>query len=430
VPKQAPRPADFLVEALPTTKHAAALFDRVVDRLAGRAVVLTKGGGRCRVVFLRAGSEGLFVLPWPLLQLFLSDPPPEGELPQDEDQVFDRDAIEHEPEPWRESVDFAALARPAPSNLTLYDGPLSLRVNYRSSGGSRDGAGPAEDAAFEGLISALSGASDDRIEHLAEYVGGLDIGRHGPARVILPRVTPGGFEGAWLVGRAAIRGAMAERRVPPGSFWAVADGHVGTAIVFGKSRDEALTAWRTEVERLHPAPPPPVDRSSIPLPDGPETIALTHHTYDAPAFDPSPEAVPAAVVRVAALPTTKLARGAWTRLLGDRGVTQFAVRLPIDRGRTIVGESLLPLVDLATIDETLDALDEAYAASVAPAATPTSSDSSPPAHLTVYYRVIHAATGLPIEPRIENWDFGPSSDPRGFDVHRLRTHILRTRVLE
>jgi hypothetical protein len=405
--QEPPRPVDVLRRVLPTARHAQALFQMVVDRLGERAVVLTSGGEQNRVLYVRSGGEGSFLFPWPLLRLTVQDPPPGGPAPEDERVIYLDEVDDHEP--WR-------------GQLKLYDGALALSVPYGRDGRSRDGSGPAEEDAFEGLVPALDRGSDNRLELLAEYVAGLDVGRHGPARVIFPRPTPGGVEGAWAVGRKAIREAMASRRVPPGSFWAVADGYVGSALAFGTSRDDALATWRKEVERLHPKPPPPPERSDFVPPEG--AIVMRSRGFDAPPFDPSPDAVPAAAVRVAALPAEKPAHGAWTRWLGDRGATQFAVRLPIEGGYTIVGEALLSLVDLTTLDAALDALDAARPA------LPMDVRSAPPTHATLYYRCIDLATGLPIEPRIENSDYGTAFDPAGFDGNRLRTHVVRMRVLE
>lgn len=428
MPNKSPRPADLLCETLPTTKHATAFFDRIAARLGERALVQRANGGKNRVLFARAGRDGPFLVPWPLVSLSIADLP-EGGAPDEEAEPVAPTWTPGEP------IDLLAGGiHPVPATVKIHDGASSLGVEYRWNGRWRYGTDPGERDAFADLIPALAVSTANRLELLVDYVLSMDVGRHGPARVLLPRPTPGGVEGAWVVGRGAIREAMAARRSPAGSFWAVTDGYVGTALAFGTSRDQAVATWRTEVEKIRPRPPDPGKRDGA-KPDSqpaewspdapPEGVLLVGQDWDAPPFDPSPAAVPAAVVRVAALPSAKPARGTWTRRLGDRGATHFAIRLPIDGGYTLVGESLLAHFDLETIDATLDDLD---AASTLLSRHDGFSDSANPrTHVTTYYRCIDLATGLPTEPRLEESLQGPAFEVRGFDGGRLRDYVVRMR---
>ena len=434
-----PRPAVVLREVVPTTKHAQALVDLVVGRLGDRAVVHTSNEGKNRVVFLRAGGEGTLVLPWPLLSFAVTDPPPDGEVP-DEDVVIQLpEAAPGEP------IEIPMVFHAVPAALTIHDGSLHLGVEYRWNGRWKCSSEAAELEAFAELLPVLARSTDNRLELLAEYVASLDLGRHGPARVLLPRQTPGGASGTWAVGRVALRQAMAERRAPPGSFWAVADGYVGSAIAFGATRDEALGAWRKEVERVRPKPPPPVDPTTLLPPDylsrspdewspddPPESEAMMTFLvrgWDAPPFDPSPATVPAAIVRVAALPTSKPSKGVWTRWIGEWGSTHAAVRVPMRDGYALVGETLLPRVDLATLEDELDALDAAKPEISSPSGMSHALGLPPPTHITVRYRCTDLRTGLAIDPVVEQSHAGAGFDARGFDGSALRSYLVRVREL-
>lgn len=329
---------------------------------------------------------------------------------------------------------------PVPAMFRLFDGGLAMSLEYRRNGALKGSGEPEEKDAFTDLVPILSRPHEERLDALVTHVASMDLGRHGPARVFLPRPIAGGPDSVWSVARRAIREAMAARKTPPGSFWVAADGYSGTAIAFGKSRDEALAAWRKEVERVRPAPPPPRrepagedDAASFEKPEWnpdepPETIRLEiGKAWDTPPFDPSPDAVPGAILRVAAIPPAMPPHGTWSRWIGDRGATGFAAGLPIEGGYTLVGESLFPLVDLRTLDQTLDAIDQAHRLR---GDGLLRFESDPlHTHSIVWYRLIDAGSGLPIDPRAESSAVTSGFDAGGFDGLLLRTHVVRVREL-
>jgi hypothetical protein len=432
------RPAVVLREVVPTLEDAKGLFDRVLARLGERAVVLTANGGKSRVVFVRARSAGPFLVPTPLLTLAIAEPPADG-IPDDEDRV-----IQLPPAEPGEMIPIPMDLRPMPASLTVHDGALNLTVNYRWSGRWKDSCEPAERDAFADLLPALSRSGTGRLDVAADWVASIDLGRHGPARVLQPRPTPGGPEGTWSIARAAIREAMVARRAPPGSFWAVADGYVGTAIAFGARREEAVAAWREEVKRVRPAPPPPPPDPTLPSPseemeppgewdpDEPpeaEGIRIMCSGWDAPPFDPAPEFVPAGAVLVGAVPAEKSAQGTWTRWLGDRGTTTVALRVPMSDGHVLVGEALLPRVKLAGLEARLDALQRRIQEFVQGPSLPRPRGVAPYTHAIFRFACVDAATGTPIEPRLATSQWGHGFDARHFDGGCLRTHIVRVQHL-
>lgn len=438
-----PRPAARLREALPTTAAARACFDEVVRLLGDRAFVQTGGEGRSRALFVKARAGDAALVPWPLLTFVLADP-----ATLDAAEMPSEGLVEGFREVSGGFFSFGAF-HPVPGQFQIHDGPLALGVEFDRAGHRTCSTEPAEREAFADLGAALAGPAEGRSARLAHHLASLDLGRHGPARVLYPHPVPSGIEGVWNVGRHALRAALAARRTPPGSFWAVADGLVGRALAFGASREEALDAWRREVERVRPTLPPPANPSAEPLPPpyevpDPEApfdpsepaeaeihrIQFVGRGWDAPPPDPSPEAVPAVVVRVAPLPAAPPPRGTWTRWLGEHGATHFAVRWADARGATYVGEALLRLVDLETLDRHLDELDDANPFMSRGEGRPGPRVQPPPTHATVYYRCVDAGTGLPVEPRIELSQLGPGFPADFFDGRTLRTHVVRVRTLE
>lgn len=432
-----PQPAALLRDTLPSIDAAVALFDAVTARLGDRAVVLTSNEQRNRVLYLRAGGDGGFIIPWPLLKTSQYVPAP-GEPTYDEDEIIRVPKPEHPGEPVM--IPFTGF-RPVPASISVHDGDLALGVSYRFNGRCKDSSAPADPGAFADFVPLLSRAADDRLEQLAEFIASMDLGRHGPARVLLPRETPGGVEGAWRVACSAIRAALASGRAPGGSCWAMADGYVGEAIAFGKSREETVAAWSEEVARVRPKPPPPADLTRLgqapeaeswgrawtpDKPPEPTRFTVISRGWDALPFDPAPEAVPGAVVRVASLPSSTPARGVWSRWLGDRGTTHFAVRLPSKDGFTLVGESLVPRFDLEAVEGLLDTIDEErreWDEQIA-AMLPSRPELPPGTSLYRTYRCVDAATKADVPPHFAQ---GGAFDPRHFDGATLRWALVRVR---
>ncbi len=67
------------------------------------------------------------------------------------------------------------------------------------------------------------------------------------------------MQNAWNCGLFAIRDALFDGRIPPEARGAVADGHEGTVIAWGVTREDAIPAWRAERLRARPSPPKPAE---------------------------------------------------------------------------------------------------------------------------------------------------------------------------
>lgn len=430
-------------EVLSTTKHAATFFDLLVARLGDRAVVQTGSLGRSRRVHLRAGGDAGLILPWPLFSFAVTDPATlDAQEAEDAAQPPDfRESLPKFGEGGPIEMKFRAMAATA----TLHDGPSQLSINYRRDGRWQDSCDPFDPKVFDWIGPVLARRTDSALELLAEHVASLDLGRHGPGRVLSPRARPGGVEGVWLCGSRAIREALAAGSAPAGATWAVADGYCGRAIAFGPTREAALGAWKAEVLRVRPAPPKRPEQPALPTPDdstfeptswrpdeGPGlqgSFMLVAAGWDAPPFDPSPDATPAAVVPISAWPARRPKRGEPVRFIGERGTTHFVVRLDREDGYTLVGEGLLRQLDLDAFDATLDALDE----SLPDFQTQSEMNSSmgvASTHRVVIYRCVDERTGAPTAPKWCQSGLGPTFDVGGFDANVFRWGVVRVTRME
>lgn len=429
------RPSTALRNAIPSVKGASALFDMVIAHLGERAVVETSGSkesGRTKVLHVRAGGDGSLVIPWPLLSLAIADPAILDEFAAGSESVAGP-----APLPASGFIELTGAFHPVPATLTLHDGPEALSVNYRRDGRWQDTSEGFAPAPFAALSIALACSTAAPLELLAAYVASIDLGRHGPARVWMPAPQPGGVDGVWLAARGAIREAVEAGRAPRGATWAVADGYTGSAIAFGPSRETAMTAWRAEVERVRPAPPEPTAADPDDEPDGaaPKWDSGPAHElegamefrvrgFDVPPFDPSPKATPAAVLPIAAVPGPAPSTGELTRWIGARGTTQFAVRLSRDDRFTLVGVGMLPRIDLATLDTTLNRLNRQLP-SAAMRADFEARTGVELTHCIAYYRCVDERTGAPTKPAITQSNVTTHFDVRSFDGDTLRWAIVR-----
>ncbi len=144
-----------------------------------------------------------------------------------------------------------------PGEVVIHDGPQSATITYGDDGRWKEVTRGGPKDTLWGVIAALAKKSANPVELVAEFIAGLDVAQHGPGRVHLPVRLPGGVQGVWNCGLFALREALFDGRVPGNARWAAADGCVGKAIAWGGSPEEAMAAWRTEVERTRPFPPEP-----------------------------------------------------------------------------------------------------------------------------------------------------------------------------
>lgn len=436
-PNDAKNPAVFLRTVLSTTKRAGAFLDLLVDRLQGRALSIDRDEGRSRQVFV---SEEDGVVPWPIATLAITAP----DLL--DAQEADADADAEPEEAWKgapapgESRFIPLTFRPVAASLGLGDGATPLSVNYGRDARSTDASGPTDAAMCASIEAALAAGTDSRLELLAAWVAGLEVGRYGPARVVLPRPTAIQPAAAWTVGRSGIRRALAAGRAPVSACWAVADGVAGTAVAFGATRDEALASWREVVARVRPTPPTPP-----PQPEPGTTFKATSWAPEREGlnvelrgradaaeevpFDGSPEAIPAAVVPLAAVRGDGATVGAWERFLGDRGATEHALRVPRGRGYQLVGEALAGKVDLASLD---GARRRAQRDGPGPELRKAWAARSGVENTTsvLWFRCVDEATGAPCPPTVFRATQAPAFDAGTFDADALRHSIVEVSPIE
>ena len=434
-PNDAKNPAVFLRTVLSTTKRAGAFLDLLVDRLQGRALSIDRDEGRSRQVFV---SEEGGVVPWPIATLAITAP--------DVLDAHEADADAEPEESWKASPApgegrFIPLTfRPVAATLGLGDGETRLCVNYGRDTRAVDVVGPLDAAMFASIEAALAAGNDSRLELLAAWVAGLEVGRYGPARVVVPRPTARPPQGAWVIGRSGIRRAIAAGRAPVAASWAVADGVAGTAVAFGATRDEALASWREVVARVRPTPPPPPPQPEPgttfePTSWAPEREGLhveLRGRADAAGevpFDGSPAAIPAAVVPLSAARDDASVGGAWERFLGDRGATEYALRVPRGRGYQLVGEALAGKVDLASLD---GARRRAQRGGPGPELRKAWAARSG-VELTTsirWFRCVDAATGAPCPPTVQLSAQTPAFDAATFDADALRHSIVEVSPID
>jgi hypothetical protein len=245
--------------------------------------------------------------------------------------------------------------------------------------------------------------------------------------------------GVWNQGLRAVRDALFSGRIARSASWVVVDGYEGSVLVWGASRDEALAAWRAEVERFRPAPPqrppgparPPTTlrAETTDLPDGSgQAITIRGPSADLPWPDPSPEHTPAVVIPLDPEPRAPAPWGARTRLVGRFGTTMHALHRRDAGGFTLAGAELFGRIDFDGLDAALDAagrLDHPPVGEPEPW-QPQREGPRYEAHTTVYC-VVDPRSGAPMAPVPVSAHHGRRFDPHGLDADRLRAMVLRYR---
>ena len=343
--------------AIPTSRHATMLFDMVRGGLGDDAVLVT-AADRTQLYLFRRDESGA-VVPQPLLSM--STTGRRGRvLPL---SWAPDESVEPPPRPGKAP----ALRNLGPAEITLHDGAQRFTVTYGDDGRWFETSRSASVAGFVPVVAALARGGASPVDLLASAVEALDIGRHGPGRVLYPTPLPGGVAVAWLKGLYAIRDALFDGRLPEGDGWVVADGYAGTALAWGATRDEALEAWRAEARSVRPEPVKPEPPTEPLEPEGVERldvgpdgfgflVRLRGSKADVEWPEPALENTPAVVIPLAAAPREPHPFGSWVRLLGRQGATVPTPRREDPGGFTLLGRGLAEVVDLDAIDAWVDAV--------------------------------------------------------------------------
>ncbi len=424
-------PAEMIREAIPTSRHAQMLFDMVVSRLGDLAVVETANGKTQFTLYRREGPDSEAVVPWPLLRLgvkgrlstvvMLAAPPGTPDEPP--------------PRPGKAPK----LRNLGPGEIEVHDGPHRITVAYGDDGRWMETSRSKDEDAHAGVIASLAQGGAQPTELLAQYVEGIDLARHSPARVLRPAPLPGGMRSAWNCGLYAIRDALFDERIPPDAACAIADGFSGAALAWGTSEEEALDAWSEIVRREQPKPhipenPPEPEPDSLTRREEAPGVFSAHGRISGPTPDvPWPEFVPentpAVIIRLERCQHAAREWGAWTRLLGPQGETKFALaRRDLD-GCTIVGERLVDVVDLNEIEGVLDRADVMSHVSIEPR-------TNWPEHLpslnsvSVTYCFVDDGTREPVEPRVSGTRQTHGFVTRELDGVQVQWQVVRQRWVE
>ncbi len=341
-------PVRAIRDAIPTSRHAKMLFDMVVQLVGERAVVETAGGKTQYVLFCRDAPGTESVVPWPLLRLGIA-----GRLSAIVPLVGPGTAPPRAGIPPR-------LRGLGPGEVVIHDGLQSITVTYGDDGRWMETSRSEEPDALSGVLPVLSRKAARPVELLAEYVASLDPARHGRGRVLCPVPVPS-VQVAWNCGLFAIRDALFEGRIPADARWAVADGYEGTALGWGATREDACSAWRTEVVRAPPTPPKPAEPSrprTEPLErSGEPGFRVYGASVDGPWPDPTPDSTPAVLIPLEPSPRPRSRWGSFVRLVGGFGGTGHALLRREPDGFTLVGDRVVDLVDLDDLGRMLDAVE-------------------------------------------------------------------------
>jgi hypothetical protein len=399
-------------DAIPTSRHAKMLFDMVVELLGPRAVVETAGGKTQFAVFCRETPRSTSLVPWPLLRLGAkgrlstvipligpAEPPPRpGSAPK--------------------------LRNLGPGEIVLHDGPHSVTVTYGDDGRWMETSRSEDPAALARVLSALARGTARPVELLAESVASIDLARHGPGRALCPEPVPS-VQSAWNCGLFAIRDALFDGRIPPEARWAMADGYEGTAIAWGPTREEAISAWRTELLRARPSPPKPAE-PGVPRcePRG------RGFEVRGPSVDGAwPDEAPAVTIPLDQVPTKRSSWGSFARIVGGFGGTRHALLRRDPDGFTLVGDRALDLVDLDGLDRALAGVEPLDHPELAAAREAWHEDRPGYDSELLVYRVVDERTLMAVTP-----SFVESHRTQGFrgrmlDGDRLRLRVVRQRRL-
>ena len=339
--------------ALRSRRHAAMLFDAVVDLVGDAGWQETANGGAIRRLFRRDPAEPAQIVPWPVLELTFG-----SRNVIVADWMGLGDAVPVAPPPPQPPPKLRGLG---PGEIRIVDGDEHIEIAFNEAGAKFETCRSQHSHPLAGLAPALAAAGGNPIELLARFVAALDPGRHGPGRVLLPAAMPHGAAGVWQCGLHALRGVLFSNGANRGGAWAVADGLTGSALGFGASRAEALSCWRGALAGCSPWPEPGVvQEPPDELPEG--SMVIRAPSPDVPMPERVPANVPAAVVRLEAMPASPPLFGSWVALLGARGATSFAACRRKRKGFTLIGQGVLGAVDLDRIDGEMDRVDDEHAA--------------------------------------------------------------------
>lgn len=403
-----------VVRSLMTMDRAAALFDRVVEALGGRAWIDPEGGGTRHRLYVRDAEHPEWLLPVPLLEhawlagigqmtlgTFVNsgavkpEDAPEGWEPGDPPWW----PVDAEPDILPQNRDMQG------GSLKIAEGTGHVEIKYDdrglrsescwSSGGDSfwyarafntrpwvidPFARPPTPRPFSLACRPELDIRGHSLDQLVGWVLELRPETLLPHRVLLPLPTPGGVEGAWGRARGALREAADDGRLPDDARgWAVIDAFEGKALAWGDTFDEAVERWRAEVARVRPRPPKPEKTTERAEPT-PEHEARTVRDderkvawvstgairLESPSLAdiawpiPIPPHVPAAAVPLPPMPAIPDAyrRAGFTRVLrmfGEHGAVTYGLVRDEPDGFTLVGEGMLGVVDPETVGEEIEA---------------------------------------------------------------------------
>ncbi|MGE0229758.1 MAG: hypothetical protein AB7U23_14735 [Dehalococcoidia bacterium] len=334
---------------LHTNRHARLFFDMLVGELGEAAHVETANGGKMLHLFRRA-ADG-WIVPWPLVSMSLT-----GRL----GIVIPLAGPMADPEPRPGPT--PKLRGLGPGEIKLHDGPWSVTVTYRDTGVWMETTRGGPVTVHEDVVAAMDRGDGSPVERLVRYVAGLDVARHGAARVLLPEQIPQGAAGSWLIARRALSESLWYGELGPGPMWMAADGYSGEVRIASTSREDTLARWHAAVERVQPRPPAP-QPTPDPGPDyvkhheaGPGMFAFEARVSgprsDLEAPQPTPANTPCALVDVPGPPSTPPPFGTWVTMLDAFGRAHHAARREEeDGGFLLAGQELLASLGAAAIEQ-------------------------------------------------------------------------------
>lgn len=468
-----PRPLEVATQALatciPTSRHAAMLFDMLVDHLGELAVIDTMGGGRMRKVYRREGPGAAHVTPWTEMVLVLG-----GHtaliLPAPDADLYGR-------APDDSGAPKSSLRGLQPGELILRDGAQQISLWYGDDGRVTERSmNDLVPGRLEGVVGALATRSAQPLELVAAYLASLAPGRHGLARVRMPVHMPAGVEGVWNVGLSGARRALFEGRVPASARFLVVDGVAGTAVGSGATRADAVSAFEAEVRRTQPRPATEMQSSNDDYDDDGNLLSrgepfrppeaedaprnplggiqrIDEPSFEPTSFDPDLEATrldfgtfvargpiadvpmppltlattPSVVIPLDPSPAAPPPLGVWIRLLGAHGATRHAARLHTPKGFMLLGEGALPHLRPATLAADLDAADSQYPFTLADTLA-LRPDFAPYVRFhSVSYRFAPATPKRPAGFSVCGATTGPRFDPATLDGDAVAEEVRRHR---
>jgi len=392
-------------DALPTSRHARMLFDMTKELLGERAHVETAEDRTRFTLFTREAPDSDAVVPWPLLEFDTK-----GRI----DVVI---PIIGSAEPPPRPGSAPKLRNLHPGQIELRDGPDRIALLYGDDGRWNEVSRGGD---LGSMAHALERGGARPVELLAEHFAALDLGRHGPGRVVAAPLPPA-IRMTWTRGLHAIRDALFLGRIPKDACWAVADGYEGIALGSGATRAQAMEAWRDAAQRARAAPPRPTE-TKLPEPR-PGAIVLRGPKVDGAWPDEAP------AVRVELVPGRRdePRRGTFVRMLGSYGGTSHALLRRDDTGFTLVGEDVLDEVDLDRLDAALAGVHAYEHPEIAAARAQARQGEPDHAFETIFCRVRDPRTGIPIAPEYAGSQRSHEFLGRALDGDKVRSMVVRHR---